>query len=47
MFGFVPLPPAYFAFLAVAVIAYLFLAEGIKRLHYRRFGRSNPMKKGA
>lgn len=39
LFGFVPLPPAYFVFLAVAVIAYLFLAEGIKRLFYRRFGR--------
>ncbi len=46
LFGFVPLPPAYFAFLAVAVIAYLFLAEGIKRLFYRRFGRPNPMRKG-
>lgn len=47
LFGFVPLPPAYFAFLAVAVIAYLFLAEGIKRLFYHRFGRPDPMRKGA
>ena len=47
LFGFVPLPPAYFAFLAVAVIAYLFLAEGIKRLFYRRFGRPDPMRKRA
>ncbi len=47
LFGFVPLPPAYFAFFAVAVIAYLFLAEGIKRLFFRRFGRPNPMRKGA
>lgn len=47
LFGFVPLPPAYFAFLEVAVIAYLFLAEGIKRLFYHRFGRPDPMRKGA
>lgn len=39
LFGFVPLPPAYFAFLAVTVVAYLVLAEGIKSLFYRRFRR--------
>ncbi len=39
LFGFVPLPPAYFAFLAVTVAAYLVLAESIKRLFYRRFRR--------
>ncbi len=41
LFGFVPLPPAYFIFLVVTVAAYLVLAEGIKRLFYRRFGRQD------
>ena len=39
LFGFVALPPSYFAFLAVTVAAYLVLAEGIKRLFYRKFGQ--------
>jgi Mg2+-importing ATPase len=35
-FGFVPLPPAFFAFLAAAILAYLGLVEGAKRLFFRR-----------
>lgn len=35
-FGFVPLPPAYLAALAVLTVAYLLLAEAVKRLFYRR-----------
>ncbi|HEY0464902.1 MAG TPA: cation transporting ATPase C-terminal domain-containing protein, partial [Polyangiaceae bacterium] len=33
--GFVPLPPAYFAFLALATLTYLALVEGVKRLALR------------
>lgn len=39
LFGFVPLPPAYFAFLAATVVTYLGLAEGIKQVFYRVFAR--------
>jgi P-type Mg2+ transporter len=38
-FGFVPLPPLYFAYLAAAVISYLALVELAKRVFYRRFSR--------
>jgi P-type Mg2+ transporter len=34
--GFVPLPPAFLAVLAVLVGAYLFAVEGVKRWFYRR-----------
>ena len=34
--GFVPLPAAYFAFLAVATVAYLGLVELVKRIVVRR-----------
>jgi Mg2+-importing ATPase len=36
-FGFVPLPPAFLAALAVLVVCYLLLAEGVKRWFYWRF----------
>ncbi len=39
LFGFEPLPPAYFAFLAATVITYLGLAEGIKRVFYGFFAK--------
>ncbi|WP_431857706.1 magnesium-translocating P-type ATPase [Azospirillum sp.] len=39
LFGFEPLPPAYFAFLAVTVVTYLGLAEAIKQVFYRTFAR--------
>jgi Mg2+-importing ATPase len=35
-FGFRPLPPTFFIFLALAVPAYLLLTETIKRVFYRR-----------
>jgi Mg2+-importing ATPase len=34
--GFVPLPPAYFAFLAAATVTYLALVEAVKRRLLRR-----------
>ena len=40
-FGFVPLPPAYFAFLAAAILAYLALVEGAKRIFFRRLARGS------
>jgi Mg2+-importing ATPase len=36
-FAFVPLPPAYFAFLAVVLAGFLLMTELIKRLFYRHF----------
>ncbi|MDW7556770.1 magnesium-translocating P-type ATPase (plasmid) [Azospirillum brasilense] len=39
LFGFVSLPLGYFIFLAGTVAAYLILAESIKRLFYRWYGR--------
>ncbi|NVB85002.1 MAG: magnesium-translocating P-type ATPase [Kofleriaceae bacterium] len=38
--GFVPLPPAYFAFLGGAVLTYLALVEVVKRLLFRATARS-------
>jgi len=35
VFGFVPLPSAYFAFLAFATLTYLAIVEGVKRLALR------------
>jgi Mg2+-importing ATPase len=35
--GFVPLPPGYFVFLAVATLTYLALVEMVKRPLMRRF----------
>jgi Mg2+-importing ATPase len=37
-FGFVALPPLYFAILALIVFAYLFLVQGVKSWFIRRFG---------
>jgi hypothetical protein len=37
--GFVPPPATFFAFLAVVVVTYLILVEGIKRWFYRRYDR--------
>ena len=36
LLGFVPLPLAYFAFLAGATLTYLVLVEGVKRRLLRR-----------
>jgi Mg2+-importing ATPase len=36
-FGFVPPPPMFFLVLAVMVLAYLGMVEGMKRWFYRRF----------
>jgi Mg2+-importing ATPase len=41
-FGFVPLPAGYFAFLVVAVIAYLALVEAVKSVFYRRLRVAPP-----
>ena len=38
-FGFVPLPPLFFAYLAAAVLSYLALVELAKRAFYRHFSR--------
>ena len=38
-FGFVAPPAGFFAYLAVAIAAYLLLVEGVKRLFYRRRSR--------
>ncbi|WP_448203849.1 magnesium-translocating P-type ATPase [Azospirillum sp. sgz302134] len=47
LFGFAPLPPSYYLFLAVTVAAYLVLAEGIKRLFFRVFvKRDRRRRKG-
>ena len=35
-FGFVPLPPLFFVYLLLAILAYLALVEGAKRAFYRR-----------
>jgi Mg2+-importing ATPase len=35
LFGFVLPPPAFYAFLAAAVAAYLLLVEAVKRIYYR------------
>lgn len=47
MLGFTALPGAYFTFLAIATITYLFLVEGAKRLLLRRAVRSNEAKQVA
>ena len=35
VFGFVPLPPAFFAFLAIATLSYLLLVQVVKRRFMR------------
>ena len=35
-FGFVPLPPAYWLFLAVTILAYAVVTQGVKRWLVRR-----------
>jgi Mg2+-importing ATPase len=36
LFGFIEPPPAFYLFLVSAIVAYLLLVEGVKRLLYRR-----------
>jgi Mg2+-importing ATPase len=43
LFGFVPPPPRFYLFLAVAVPAYLGLVEGVKRWFYRRLAPTARM----
>jgi Mg2+-importing ATPase len=42
-FGFVPLPPIFFVFLTVAILAYLALVEGAKRLFFRRLAERSRL----
>jgi Mg2+-importing ATPase len=41
-FGFVPLPPRFFLFMAIAVAAYLALTEAVKAVFYRTFANHPP-----
>ncbi len=47
VFGFTPLPPAFFAFLVVATAAYLLLVETAKRRLLRKANAKNAVKHGA
>jgi len=38
-FGFTTLPPAFYLFLTAFIVAYLALAEGLKRYFYKRYSR--------
>ena len=40
LFGFVLPPPGFYLFLIVTVAAYLLLVEAVKRLYYRKTGRT-------
>jgi Mg2+-importing ATPase len=42
LFGFVLPPPGFYLFLIVTVAAYLLLVEAVKRLYYRKAGRTWP-----
>lgn len=46
--GFVPLPPSYLGFLAVAVVVYLFLVELVKRplVRLKLMNQENPAQSG-
>jgi P-type Mg2+ transporter len=44
--GFTALPPAYFSFLAIVTITYLFLVEGAKRLLFRAQAPANTRGDG-
>jgi len=46
MLGFTPLPLSYFAFVAVATVAYLLLVEIAKRLLLRETARNHAAKQG-
>jgi Mg2+-importing ATPase len=37
--GLVPLPPAYFAWLALTLVCYCVLTQVMKRIYIRRYGR--------
>jgi Mg2+-importing ATPase len=44
MLGFAPLPLSYFAFVAVATLAYLFLVEIGKRILFREASRNSATR---